>query len=758
MVPPQPTPSAAVPSHSYELLDRRVQQWIYEKGWTQLRDAQERAIPVILGGADDVIVAAATASGKTEAAWLPICSALLDHQAEAGVKALYIGPLKALINDQFDRLGQLCEHLSLPAHRWHGDVPGSRKAHMLRNPDGILLITPESLESLFVNHGPALARILAGLRYVVVDELHSFIGSERGAQLQSLLHRVELLLRRRVARIGLSATLGDFTAAADFLRPGRAAAVKVISSDDDNAEIRLQLRGYVDSRPPRNPPPRITTAPLLEPQEPEDASDESVARVAIADHLFSALRGRDNLVFANSKAAVETFTDLLNRRSIANRVPEEFVPHHGNLSKELREHVESRLKDRSMPVTAICTSTLEMGIDIGSVDSVAQLGAPASVSGLRQRLGRSGRRQGQPAVMRLYVTEDEINERTPPADMLRSQLVQTIAMVELLLEKWYEAPDTADLHLSTLVQQILSVIAQRGGAQPGQLFDALCGAGPFNRVDKTSFAALLRSLGRHDVLSQSTEGLLLAGGLGDKIVNNYAFYSAFTSPEEYRLHANGRNIGSLPVDYPIAPGMLLIFGGRRWKIVSIDNRQKVIELTRSSGGRPPSFSGGGGEVADTVRQRMKQIYHSTEVPRYLDQVAQQLLDQGRSAFHRYHLDNEAILDWGNDTLLFPWRGDRIMNTLAATFTSHGLEVGQDGVALTVHGTTGKALQDLIDELSVSQRPSPVDLAAKVPTKESGKYDAFLDEDLLNVAYAARSFDVAEAWSSLKSMTPSRPQS
>jgi ATP-dependent Lhr-like helicase len=484
---------------------------------------------------------------------------------------------------------------------------------------------------------------------------------------------------------------------------------------------------------------------------PEEDEDEPSDKAAIANHLFRTLRGSDNLVFANSRSAVELYTDMLDGRCRNNAVPGEFVPHHGNLSKEIREHVEARLKDRSMPVTAICTSTLEMGIDIGSVDSIAQIGAPASVAGLRQRLGRSGRRAGQPAVLRMYVTERELTDRTPPADTLRSQLFQGTAMVELLLDKWYEPPDTASLHLSTLIQQILSVIAQRGGAHPQQLYDALCGHGPFARVDKSSFIALLRCIGQRDLVTQGSQGLLLAGGLGDRLVNHYSFYTAFQTPEEFRLVAGGRTIGSLPVDQTMVPGMLLIFGGRRWKIVSIDSRQKVIDLVRSSGGRPPGFPGGGGEVADRVRRRMRELYESNDVPRYLDRQAQALLGEGRAAFSRYRLAKQAILGWGNDTLLFPWRGDRIMNTLAVTLASQGLEVGQDGVTLTIRGTNPAGLSELINRLAAETPPDPLALAATVPAKAADKYDEYLNEDLLNLAYAARALDVPETWTTLRSL-------
>ena len=668
--------------------------------------------------------------------------------SQRGVKVLYVSPLKALINDQYRRLDALCEHLDLPVHRWHGDVAGSRKARFLTNPDGLLLITPESLEALMVIHGPRIGRLFGGLRYVVIDELHSFIGMERGAQLQSLLHRTELAIRRHVPRIGLSATLGDMAAAAAFLRPA-GGEVTVIVAADDGQEVRLQLLGYEAAA--RNSPPAQADAaddgggggePAAEDVTPGD-------RLAVADHLFMTLRGTDNLIFADSRREVEIYADLLRRRSARAVVPNEFIPHHGSLSKDLREHAEGRLKDRTMPTTAVCTSTLEMGIDIGSVTSIAQVGAPRTVSSLRQRLGRSGRR-GEAATLRIYITEQQITAHTPPSDALRSQLVQSVAIVNLLLGRWNEAPDSGGLHLSTLIQQLLSLIAQHGGVSPAQAYQALCGQGPFGRVTSTLFARLLHVLGGAGLLTQAADGLLLLGTAGERIVNHYSFYTAFRTAPEYRLIASGRTLGTLPVDYPLMPGSLLIFGGRRWRVVAVDTQAKVIELARSSGGRPPIFTGSGGLVADRVRQEMLRVYRAGEVPAYLNGTAARLLAEGRANFARFGLGVSPVLEWGADTLIFPWRGDRIMSTLAAALTDAAVEVAQDGVCLTLTGTGRPAAVARLQDLAAST-PDPVELAARVKNKLVEKYDELLDDELLTVAYAVRSLDVSGAWETLTSL-------
>jgi ATP-dependent Lhr-like helicase len=605
---------------------------------------------------------------------------------------------------------------------------------------------------MFVNHGDRLGRVLNDLRYVIVDELHSFVGTARGAQLQSLLHRIELVVGRRVPRIALSATLGDFSAAAQFLRPNRSgdSSVEVVSSTDDGGEIRLQVRGYTAT---------ATSAARRRATSAEDGTGDNVETedaAPIADHLFQTLRENKNLVFANSRAAVETYADMLSRRSRDAGCRSQFLAHHGSLAKDIREHVEERLKDAGTPVTAICTSTLELGIDVGSVHSIAQIGAPLTVTSLRQRLGRSGRRPGQPAVLRLYISEAAKSEYVPPPDALRGELFQTVAMVELLLVGWYEPPHTAGLHLSTLIQQVLSVLAQHGGLRADQLYQTLCGHGPFINIGQSAFVELLRDLGHQDLIQQDPRGILSPGGKGDRILNHYSFYAAFQTSQDFRLVADGHTIGTLPVERPILPGTLLIFGGLRWRVLTIDLDQRVVHLTESGAGQPPTFPGNGGEAADEVRRTMRALYLSQETPRYLDDMAKRLLHEGRDVFHRFGHAQQQIFGWNTETLLFPWAGDRVMNTILVTLTRHGLTVGQDGLCLTVKGTTPMELWELVQELAATPAPDPIDLATNVRVKIRDKYDRYLSDDLLNLAYAARALDVPAAWrvlGELANLTP-----
>lgn len=731
-------PSSSDESKAFYLLDEKVRRWVWDQGWTDLRDAQELAIPPILAGDTDVIIAAATAAGKTEAAFLPICSRLLEEECQDACVA-YLSPLKALINDQFYRMEQLCDRLDISVHPWHGDISGSKKGKFLKKPTGILLITPESVESLFVNHGSAIPQLFGNLLYIVVDELHSFIGSERGQQLQSLLHRIEFAIKRRVPRIGLSATIGDMHLASRFLRPNGNSETEMIVSTSTGQELQLLLRGYVQK------PPVVT--PERESQE-ETQPDGSL--LEIGGNLFKTLRGSSNLVFANSRNRVEFFADLLRGMCEEQHLPNEFWPHHGSLSKELREDAEAAIKDKTRPVSIVCTSTLEMGIDIGSVSSIAQVGVPPSVASMRQRLGRSGRR-GDPAILRIYIQEEELSENCPLSDCLRTGLVQTIAMVRLLLAKWYEPPPSGGLHLSTMVQQMLSLIAQYGGVTAAQAYNVLCKNGPFTFVGQQMFADFLRSLGSHRLLMQASDGLLLHGQLGERIVNHYSFYTAFMTPEEYRLVSGDRTLGTLPIDRPVAVDSLLIFGGRRWFVMEVDSQKKVIVLKPTKGGKAPVFGGQAGWIHDRIRQEMLAVYKERSVPVFLDALAKELLAEARENFDRYGLAERRILPQGSATLVFCWMGDRVMDTLAAMLRSKGFKAANEGSSLVVFSSSPDEVRDCLKELLKEGLPDTFELAKSVVNKASEKYDLFLTEELQSADYAASKLDGEGALNTLRTI-------
>jgi ATP-dependent helicase Lhr and Lhr-like helicase len=728
--------SRSTPTAGFEQLHEGVQRWIWEQGWSQLRPIQEMAIAPILSGHTDLIISAATAGGKTEAAFLPIFSRLLQEPA-SGIRVLGVSPLKALINDQHRRLSELGDRLEIPVTPWHGDIAASHKQKVLKNPAGIVLITPESLEALLVRRGTELPMLLTHLHYIAIDEMHCFIGSERGRQLQSLMHRVEGTLGRTIPRIGLSATLGDMSLAAQFLRPGCGDRVQLINPAGTGTDLRVQIRGYQKS---------IADWATLQ----TGATDSSRDELEISQHLFKNLRGTRNLIFMNGRASVEKYADLLAHLCKQHQVPNEFWPHHGSLSKELREDAEAMLKgDR--PSNLVCTTTLEMGIDVGAVLSIAQVGAPLSVASMRQRLGRSGRRPGDPAIARFYITVPDGSADLSPQDALYPELVQAIAVLNLLLAGWCEPPIVDKLHLSTLIQQVLSLIVQKGGVPAGQAWELLCKTGPFQSVDRDKFMKLLRCLGQQELIQQSQDGSLLIGPKGDRIASHYSFYSAFATPQEYRILLDGKSLGTLPLEIPLFQDALFIFAGKRWTAISVDDIRRVVEVAPAETGKLPKFSGGGAQVHDRIRQEMYRVYCSSTVPAFLDSVGQRLLSEARLNFERFNLNRQPLLEDVKHTLLFCWQGDIVLNTLIVQLQARGLKACREDLAIAVKKTSAQELWMHIGELVDEGPADAVALAATVANKLNEKHDLFLSEELRCLNYATSYLAPQAAWETLKSM-------
>lgn len=738
-------------SGAFHLLDERIQRFIWAEGWESLRDIQEQAGSVVLAGDKDVVIAAATASGKTEAAFLPALTRLLQSDDKMGL-IVYVSPLKALINDQFGRLDRLCDKLDVPVWPWHGDISSTSKTRFLARPHGVLLITPESLEALLCNRGTSVAKVFERTAYFIVDELHAFIGQERGKQLQSLMHRIEIAVGRKVARIGLSATLGDMGLAAQFLRPGGGA--EILHSSEVGNGLSLIIKGF------KEPSVQVAMEPF-EYDEPEDGRQdkeiedaegergppEPVTPGRIAAHLYRVLRGSNNLIFPNARREVERYTHLLNSMCQKEQVPMEFWPHHGSLSKEVRSETEAALKQREIPATAICTSTLELGIDIGAVKSVAQIGSPPSVASLRQRLGRSGRRKGEPAILRAYVEEDEVDPKSSWGNELRLNTVETLAMVDLLTQNWFEPPRAGGAHFSTLVQQVLAVIAQRGGATASELHQLLCAPGsPFAGTSKKEFADLVRYLGERELLMQDSSGDLLHGRLGEKFVNHYSFYAAFAADEEFRLVAGTKTLGSMPISQMLTEGQRILFAGKTWKVESIDEEQKTIFVRRTGGGVPPLFAGGSGRKHTQVRQRMRELYEAQEVPAYLDTQAKTFLAEGREGYSRLGLATEFVINEGRQLQLLTWLGDDANEALACLLIRRGFEATPGGPAVEVQlgGRVAGDVMDALDDAAVDE-PPPLDMLLQdVKNLQREKWDWALPPNLLQRTYASLNLNLDEA--------------
>jgi len=709
---------------AFDLLHPKLQEKLFQMGWTELRPIQVDAINEIFNSENNLIISASTASGKTEAAFLPILSQIVERE-ERGIATIYVGPLKALINDQFERLEDLCKLADIPVFKWHGDVSDNAKKNFLKDPAGVLLITPESIESLFINKSHNLSTLFNSLSFIVIDEMHSFIGSERGAHLQSLLSRLMQISSRNVRLVGLSATIGDLELAKQWLLPRCSESISLITDPTEQKSVKYFIKGY----PFNN---EFTTI---------DTEDESLDDPMIEDLIsyFSEMNKKNSLIFGNSRKTLEYYTDAIHKILERKGQPDIFRIHHGSLSRAVRENTEETLKTNRHTAT-FCSSTLEMGIDIGNVSCIGQIGAPFSVNSLAQRLGRSGRKDEDPSILIMFIPELE-----KPNDIvgrLHPELLRAVAMSELLFEKWCEPPQTDLYHFSTFVQQILSVIKERGGSTAPDLFDTLVTNGAFYNITEGDHIEILRCLKTFDLIEQDSTGLIFLGIRGEKIVKSFDFYSAFTSAIELDVIFDGKSIGSVELTPDLRNRQFLILAGKRWEILEVDFNKAKMYVQPSKGGKLPYYTGTPGlDIHEKVREKMRDLVTSDHIPIYLDDQAKLMLQDAQNAAREADiLTNPFVVD-GTHTYWFTWTGGAKHRTLYILGKMFGeLNVVDCEIALKFKGVSPTQIQKIYRTL-LENCPSPQEIAEKNMGSTCEKYDQFVPTNLKNLAYAKKYIDI-----------------
>lgn len=710
---------------AFELLSQSIQHCLWRMNWTELRSIQSESIRAILQTDDDIIVSAATASGKTEAAFLPIIS-YIDANRKNSIQALCISPLKALINDQFRRLDELSEYAEIPVHRWHGDVGQDKKAKLVKNPGGILLLTPESLESLFINRTSALERMFANLEFVVIDELHAFVGRERGTHMKSLLKRLEQRIKHSYRIVALSATLGDWPKKyAQWLRPKSPDSVLIIEDKAASRTVRLKIYGY--------PNARLLKSTAVDDNQDQD-TDLEVEFAEVLSDLQACFNGRHGLIFANSRNNVEWFADALNHRNETDGLTRSYLVHHGSVSKHVREETENLMRGE-IPFTTLCSSSLELGIDIGDVQIVGQIGAPWSVNSLIQRLGRSGRRGDRGSEIRIFITELPGPKKDAELiDRLHIELLQAIALVELMLEKWLEPPEIAPFDPSTFVQQIMSVLAETGGIRAAALYSRLVESGTFAYFTTSQFASILRSLRDHGIVQQMDEGDLILGVEGEHIVKSFDFYSAFMSAKELKVVHCGKHVGSISGLMPPQVSDHILLAGRRWQVVHVDDRTSTIEVTPAKGRKSAKFTPSGGFIDDKVFEKMRQILLSDKNFAYLSNGAAIWLNQARAAATEANLGTRSWIELTPQScLLFPWCGTKTMITIGLFARYIGLEcTNREGIAIEFRSSFSDVRAKL--KSLVKYGPTPQEIAEHASNHTFRKYDELLPNDIVENSF------------------------
>lgn len=716
----------------FERLAPFIQDYIYTHNWTELRQVQVEACRVIFDTDAHLLIAAGTASGKTEAAFLPVLTQLHQNPSST-IGVLYISPIKALINDQFERLTALLKEADMPVWAWHGDISQSHKRRLLKNPQGVLQITPESLESLLLNKHAELSRLFGDLRFVIIDEIHAFMGSERGCQILCQLTRLSRFTQKPPRRIGLSATLGDYSLAEKWLQSGTDTPVITPEIQGGQRKVQLALEHFYLEAPP-----------LTLPYQGGEAANSPYYR-----HIFNLSQSRKCLIFANNRTKAESAIANLRQIAQAEGLPDIYHVHHGSISASLREAAEEAMRDSSPAVTA-ATVTLEMGIDIGQLERVIQLDAPSSVSSFLQRLGRTGRR-GSPADMRFVCAEDELCGEESLPEQLPWQLLQCIAIIQLYREeRWIEPIQPLRYPFSLLYHQTMSILASMGELSAAAIAQHVLTLPTFAAISQEDFRQLLRYLIDIDHIQQTEKGGLIVGLTGERIVRNFHFYAVFSDAMEYVVRDESREIGTIAM--PLPSGNQFALAGKTWGVIDIDTKSKTVYVKPVEGIASTSWRGGSVSIHSKILQRMKKVLVEDVQYPYLQANAKERLKSARQLARLSELNRQNILPLDDNTYcIFSWMGTAAYRTFERFlnfFVREALDIRKIGGVspyfLTVE-LSKNTLQELTDELVsfCEKELTGYDLVGSDEAPKLHKYDEFIPNNLLRKAFALDYLDTVE---------------
>ncbi len=720
-----------------------VQEYIYQNHWENLRSIQVAAADAIFNTDENVLLTASTASGKTEAAFFPIIT-LFSEDMPSSVGCIYIGPLKALINDQFSRLNDLCAEADIPVWHWHGDVAQSHKAKLMRHPSGILQITPESLEALLLHKHAAIAKLFGDLRFVVIDEVHSLLRGDRGGQTLCLIERLSRIAGVNPRRIGLSATIGDPEGTGEFLSLGTGRKTIIPKIDAKGSKWRLSMEHFYVKDAQAAEDKQIPGAlPVLE-EKTDDAPANADPGIG---YIFEHTRGKKCLVFVNSREECEMVTTTLRHYCELNHEPDRFLVHHGNLSASYRETAEGIMKDDSQYMTTVTTATLELGIDIGRLERAFQIDAPWTVSSFLQRMGRTGRRE-LPPEMWFVIREDEPEVRAMLPTTIPWKLLQGIALVQLYLEeRWVEPPRLDRLPFSLLYHQTMSTLASCGELSPRALADRVLRLHYFHRITQEDYRVLLRHLIATDHIQQTEQGGLIVGLAGERVINSFKFYGVFQESEEYTVRSESQELGTIVSPPPV--GEKLAIAGHVWQVLDVDHKRRLIYCQQVKGSVPAYFGQCPGDLHTKILTRMRRVLQEDRQYPYLMKNAVARLEQARfTAAHSGAAEKPLINLGGNMWCLLPWVGTYTFLTMERFLKIKcadrlGLR-NLDSARPFFIQFTMKADESTFFRVLAEEIRKPIDPMELVYPKELplfDKYDEYLPEELVKKGFALGVLDV-----------------
>jgi ATP-dependent Lhr-like helicase len=722
-----------------------IREYIYAHSWESLRDVQLFAANCIFNTDNNLLLTSSTASGKTEAAFFPILTDIYDHSSES-VDVLYIAPLKSLINDQFFRIEDLLDESGIRVTHWHGDVAAAQKKKLLEHPAGILQITPESLEAMLINRSNDISRLFSGLKFVVIDEIHTLMGTDRGNQILCQLSRIDRRIGRSPRRIGLSATIGDPQLAADWLSAGTNRETDISPQPNEKIRWRLGMEHFYIQNPNFD---QSGSANKVKERAELDAGYE---------YIYDCVNGTKSLVFSNSREETEYVCATLRQIARKRNDRDVFLIHHGNLSAPLREEAEMKMRDEEKMAVTCATVTMELGIDIGRLERIIQVDAPNSVSAFLQRLGRSGRR-GQPPEMMMVFREEEPLPNAPLPNLIPWGLVRAIAIVQLYIEeRFIEPPSWKKQPYSLLFHQTLSTLASMGELSAARLADIVLSMPPFVNVSKECYKQLIVSMLNHEFIEMTDEKGLIVGLSAEKMLNSYKFYAVFNDSEDFTVRCESEEIGTITTPPPVGDRFAL--AGRVWEVLETDVSRRLVYVKGVEGKMEISWPGEFGEVHTKILERMRKVLTEETVYPYLKENAMQRLSVAREVVKKTGMGERNLVHLGGYTYcLFPWLGTRSFRTLRKMISAIAPTLGISGMdfegcyymTFRMERSDESGFVRALQAYFGNNVPDPTSLVSPKELPSFEKYDEYVPGDLLRLAYATDRLDTREACNRIKEL-------
>jgi len=632
--------------------------------WSELRPVQEQTIDAILDG-HNCVVLAPTAGGKTEAALFPVLSQM-EREDRRPVSALYIAPIRALLNNQEARLERLTSFVGRRAFKWHGDVGASRRRGMVRDPADVLAITPEALEALLVSTSRPGRELLATLHTIIIDEVHAFASDDRGAHLVALLERLQRICGRDLQRIGLSATVGNPADICDWLS-GSSSRERLVVDPGGGSSTPALLLDYVGTLD--------NAAVVIERLRP----------------------GTKRLVFADSRRRVEELGRELGRQGV-----DVFVSHSSLAASE--RHAAERAFEQGQNCVIVATSAMELGIDVGDVDHVMQIDAPGTVSSFLQRMGRTGRRPGTKPNCTFLATKDDA-------------VLQAAALLRLQAQGYVEPvrPSTRASHL--LAHQIMALGLQQGGVPRDQWWAWVQGAACFKGLADDDRQGLLDHMLGEGILAD-LEGRLVLGDRGQKLYGGRNFmdlYVVFSTPPIFRV-LHGRNeIGTVDayfVQLRRDEDFTFVLAGKAWRVTHIDWRRGQCTVEPASDAGYPSWMGDPRFLSWELCQAMRAILVEDDYEPAWSRRTRDVIDALRAQYAFLQDEPTPLVEAKDHVRWWTFAGGRANNLLAHLLEAElGAKVTASNTAVTCSEEAGKSLVAVRQTVAALSAPGRISRAA-----------------------------------------------